>query len=454
MILDHNEVEGNLILKKNKCFNFSYSGDFSPTIFLNLLKKIISESFTGVLTLSDMETKLDIYFENGVLVKVMSHYIPGYTLGAVLIENKIINESDYKIAKRYYEECKALGQNLRYGEILYDLGKINSKTLLWALKFQEEKKILRAFQIEEGKFIFKEGKKVIDDIKLPNLDMYNPILKGIENNISQGFLRKKFKEIEEKSILKFTEPNFLKGFNFNFEENERKFIEGLSSNKKLVEIIEKSSLKKVRTYQLLTFLETINKIEFLVIETKIKNRILREREENNESITNPNLLNKIPKIEEKKIIDNLNIEGEELFSILRGKKEKKVYTREEIIRLAKGGESLKNANLQKLDLSNINLESACLVGANFRFSNLRNANFMYADLTGADLSHVNLYNADLRYAILNHTNFEGANLFNAKIYGAIIENTIFSPEQKKVINFKKSNSLFSNLFKKIILSLF
>lgn len=67
------------------------------------------------------------------------------------------------------------------------------------------------------------------------------------------------------------------------------------------------------------------------------------------------------------------------------------------------------------DLMAVDLERANLSGIDLRFANLRYAKLKDADLTGAVLSSANLENADLTGAILKDANLNEANLSGAKL---------------------------------------
>lgn len=73
--------------------------------------------------------------------------------------------------------------------------------------------------------------------------------------------------------------------------------------------------------------------------------------------------------------------------------------------------NLKNAGLDKADLSEITLHDACLAGADLRMTDLRGADLKGTDLSGADLRGVDLSNACLAGA---DTSLRGANLLPYK----------------------------------------
>lgn len=82
-----------------------------------------------------------------------------------------------------------------------------------------------------------------------------------------------------------------------------------------------------------------------------------------------------------------------------------------------------------------NLEKANLLGRDLSGANLAKANLRNANLEGADFSSANLQGADLRGSNLNTVNFRNANLKNARLKGATLLYTSLSLEQQESVNF-------------------
>ena len=77
---------------------------------------------------------------------------------------------------------------------------------------------------------------------------------------------------------------------------------------------------------------------------------------------------------------------------------------------------LSHANIREADLEGANLQGATLTGANLAQANLRGA-----DLRGADLRNVDLSDANLQGAILSEADLKGVDLYRANLKGATIE---------------------------------
>jgi hypothetical protein len=89
--------------------------------------------------------------------------------------------------------------------------------------------------------------------------------------------------------------------------------------------------------------------------------------------------------------------------------------------------SLDKADLEKADLTSVNLSGASLGSANLSGANLGGANLSSARLGGANLSSANLNVANLTSASL-----EGANLSGAKLYSANLTNVWFGCFEKYI----------------------
>ncbi len=81
------------------------------------------------------------------------------------------------------------------------------------------------------------------------------------------------------------------------------------------------------------------------------------------------------------------------------------------------------ADLQRANLSGVNLQGAFLLEANLQGADLQRANLAGVNLQGADLSWAGLLRADLQRA-----NLSGANLAEADLHGAVADEDTAWPE--------------------------
>ena len=115
------------------------------------------------------------------------------------------------------------------------------------------------------------------------------------------------------------------------------------------------------------------------------------------------------------------------------------------------GVDLTGSEFPSDNLSDIDLQEACLKAVDFSNADLRNADFKLADLTDANLSHADLRGADFRDAtILNTslvgasfdtTNFDSTNLSGAHFGNTVIVNVDFSNTKglKEISHYGASN---------------
>ncbi|MGC1309039.1 MAG: pentapeptide repeat-containing protein [Phormidesmis sp.] len=82
--------------------------------------------------------------------------------------------------------------------------------------------------------------------------------------------------------------------------------------------------------------------------------------------------------------------------------------------------------LTEFDLSDVNLERACLIGTNLRGANLRRCRLTSAYATNADFSGADLTEADLSRGDFSEAHFDAANLSNVQALGANFRRASFS----------------------------
>lgn len=89
--------------------------------------------------------------------------------------------------------------------------------------------------------------------------------------------------------------------------------------------------------------------------------------------------------------------------------------------------SCANADLSRIDLSNMNLTGINFAGADLSYSNL-----VGATLNGNSFSQANLKGANLRKAVVTNTNFSGANLKGANLSLTDLRGAIFVSAQRSI----------------------
>ena len=97
------------------------------------------------------------------------------------------------------------------------------------------------------------------------------------------------------------------------------------------------------------------------------------------------------------------------------------------------GANLSGANLTEANLSGANLSGVNLIGANLSGANLTEANLSGVNLIGANLSGANLTEANLSGANLSGTNLTEANLIETDLIDANLINAILDEEQVRYL---------------------
>jgi len=125
------------------------------------------------------------------------------------------------------------------------------------------------------------------------------------------------------------------------------------------------------------------------------------------------------------------------------------YTKNDIEKKIKNGESLEGADLKGLNFQGVDCRNGKFKGANLRYTNLSEANLTGADLTECNLRHATFTNSilidtDVSNSDLTHADFSGAIVIRLNYKGAKMEN-IKGVSKKK---FFFTQPLLDDLFEK------
>jgi curved DNA-binding protein CbpA len=147
-----------------------------PDILLDLQRS----DTTGVLEFTNGPIYKRIYIKNGVMVFATSNQ-EGDRLEEILLKNRKITLDQYYQVDILKKEGKSLGK------ALVELGYLNPKELIWAVKHQAEEIILSLFLWEDGTVSFIEGSLPVEAITL-KLSAASLIYRGIKRiNKSEYF---------------------------------------------------------------------------------------------------------------------------------------------------------------------------------------------------------------------------------------------------------------------------
>jgi len=152
----------------------SLRGNLKHYRLVDILLGISKSRKTGVLQIIIGSTVKEIYIENGVKIFAVSTDTND-RLGEYLLTQGEITLEEYNQASYLVEK-----KGKRLGQVLIDLGYMKPSDLAPSVQRQVEEIIMSLFNIDEGRFEFKDGPLPMDEpIKL-NISTPNLIYKGIK----------------------------------------------------------------------------------------------------------------------------------------------------------------------------------------------------------------------------------------------------------------------------------
>ncbi|OGW38874.1 MAG: hypothetical protein A2Y97_12155 [Nitrospirae bacterium RBG_13_39_12] len=171
------KTDSNLIVGLEK---MSFSGLLRFYKLPDILLDMQRSDITGVLEFINGPIHKRIYIKNGTMVFATSNQEEDRFEEILLRNGKITSDHYYQIGI-----LKKEGKSL--GKVLVELGYLNPKELIWAVKHQAEEIILSLFRWEDGKVSFIEGSLPAEAITL-KLSAASLIYRGIKRiNISEYF---------------------------------------------------------------------------------------------------------------------------------------------------------------------------------------------------------------------------------------------------------------------------
>jgi uncharacterized protein YjbI with pentapeptide repeats len=348
------------------------SGNLRDTHIIEIFHFIAAEVQTGCLILTQKEIEAKLYFKKGILCSIHSNYMKKLDLGSIFLLKSMITADEYKTLQE-----KILAGEGRAGEILRVMKGILPADLQRNLRLQARSKLVYIFRWNEGQYTFVAGELPKENIILTGADMFSIVLKSVEQHLPPAFTKKMLEDLKQRKYIRLLEsPMDLHGT--KLADAEQHVIDLIKNGMHFKDLFLTNSLAMSRMYQILIFLYGIGKIDF----------------------------SEFPEAPAVAAAPTAVVAES-------GRKKRLIYNRDEVIQMIKEGKSLENADLVDIDLSNVDLSFAHLVGAN-----LQNARLRFATLKNANLSFANLYNADLSYAKLEGTNFRDAILTSAKLFRA------------------------------------
>ncbi|RME56974.1 MAG: DUF4388 domain-containing protein, partial [Deltaproteobacteria bacterium] len=367
---------------------------------LDLFQRIALDRLTGILSLDEHSKHFEFLFEGGELVQVTSEFMLHLNLVSVLFRHGFITEEAFEIAKN----------RIRYnpnwiGKFLLEKGMITEERLEEGLKRQAEEKLIAAFALAEAAFSFTPD--AIATNRQSKRNFQEALFKAIEQQVKPARLRRQVKDHERHGMIVVLDDTFdMASFPF-LKASELRFLQGITHETPLSDLLSRAQIPRVRTYQILAFLRALGKIDFAreprrraKPHTNEERAALRRQARMIEkyrkkvmgSTPRPGSLRKPPPSPEEGA-ESL----EELQQIMRSQQTVVDYTiggarpskpiaanEAELRALIQAGMNLEDANLKGINLAGADLSGMHLAGVNFEKANLRKVNF-----TGANLMRAN-----------------------------------------------------------------
>lgn len=232
---------------------YDESGDIEKRFFSQILCLFYREKKTGILYIS-AQTELKIYFLQGNIV-----FLHGsnqrYALAELLVNKSIITKEDQRAAIAFANE-----RDIKIGEALIKMGKINPHQLSTVLEDQIRKRLMEGFGLSKGKFYYTDTNllklEVMYNIN-PLQVIYDAVEKSIVNdteisnllNNNNTIISRRWGLAQDIATLKFSSTK------------ELKLANSIKKAKTIGELISISPLDEENTKRFILFLHTAEFID-------------------------------------------------------------------------------------------------------------------------------------------------------------------------------------------------
>lgn len=228
-----------------------------------VLKEIHEELKSGELVLKNKNEHRQIYFLNGNIAHISSsHYLD--KLGIFLVKENIIDEIKLKEALNLYRE------GVLFGEFLVSLKILNPELLEESLKSYQAYLLSKILFWDDGAFIFME-KQFQQDKRFLDINFANFLIRASRFLNDEIILRKFFGE--ERHFLCFSSNplNLLQNLNLNSEEYY--VLSRISGIISIQELINISSVPKIKVLQIVFALAVSGVLDLLKREEAMEKQI-------------------------------------------------------------------------------------------------------------------------------------------------------------------------------------
>ncbi|MEC9072956.1 MAG: DUF4388 domain-containing protein, partial [Myxococcota bacterium] len=174
----------------------------------------------GTLRFTNGKTYKELVFQKGALVHIASN-IHSELLGEFMIARRLIRPEDV-------DEAIALSrkQDIRFGDALIRLGRVQPHDLFRILEVQYREKFLEAFRWASGRYQFFAGVTPTKDMIWMSQDAIQLIIEGIRTEYDQPTLRRALHQHFDRSIAHVKNPHITHN-NLRLNAREMRFYTGL-----------------------------------------------------------------------------------------------------------------------------------------------------------------------------------------------------------------------------------
>ncbi len=220
-------------------------GRLGKILLPELLLYLYEKRADGMLNIKSLEEERSIYLKNGIPVSIDTNFIVGQSLGPILLMQERITQKELAKAQK-----EARQDERRLGEVLMDMGLMTHAELMETLDFQAHEKLIRAFKRNEGTYKFVEGAAASGDAGTLDRGILHILLAGIKNHITLSLLEDRIYLNKHRKVMKNSGYKNAR-MGLQLTRREWAILDLIDGQKTLGEIISKSRLNFIRTFQAL-----------------------------------------------------------------------------------------------------------------------------------------------------------------------------------------------------------
>ena len=199
-----------------------YEGDIDRFRIPNLLYRMTVNRTDGTLRFTQGKTHKELVLQKGSVVQITSN-IQSELLGEFMIAHRLIRPKDVQEAMELSRE-----QDLRFGDALIRLGRVQPHDLFKILELQYREKIVELFRWTGGRYQFFKGVTAAKDTVWMSQDNIQLIMEAIRGEYDEATLRAALHPFFEQSIVHMDNPHITHN-NLRLTGRELRFYTGLET---------------------------------------------------------------------------------------------------------------------------------------------------------------------------------------------------------------------------------